>query len=170
MSQQGALILMIGIAVVLLGLMLWGWIRRIRRDRGAKAPFGSAPAEAAVRGTFPGLYVATTAHGAALERLAIGGLAYRAQALVTVTDAGILLELQGQGPIFIDAARVESAAQATVAIDRVVERDGLARVSWRLDDGTTVDSYVRPQEASARELAAAVSGILPAHDAMEGDS
>jgi hypothetical protein len=169
-SQQGAFLLMLGIAVVLIGLLVWGWLRRLRRDRGMSAPFGEPPAGADVRRVFPGIHVATTAHGQALERLAIRGLTYRAQGLVTVTDAGLLLELQGQGPIFIGTARIASAAQATVAIDRVVERDGLARVSWRLDDGTTVDSYVRPQEGSARELAAAVDALLPAHAATEGDS
>ena len=45
-------------------------------------------------------------------------------------------------------------------IDRVVERDGLTLIAWRTDDGTVVDSYFRPQDASARALADAVAGIL----------
>ncbi len=52
------------------------------------------------------------------------------------------------------------SAQSTVAIDRVVEPGGLVRVVWRTDDDTVVDSYLRPQDASARALADAVRGIL----------
>lgn len=170
MSREGALLLMIGIAVVLLGLMAWAWWRRLRRDRGAAAPFGDVPAGATVRAAFPGLYVATTVHDKALERLAIRGLAYRSSALISVTDKGVALDLQGQDRIFIGTDRIASVDQATVAIDRVVERDGLARISWHLDDATVVDTYLRPQDASARALATAVGGILPTHSAMEGDS
>jgi len=170
MTREGALLLMIGIAVVALGLMAWGWWRRRKRHAHLAAPSGQIPSGAEVRAVFAGLYVATTAHDAALERLAIRGLAYRATVIVTVTDAGVALDLAGEERIFLSTERILSASQATVAIDRVVERDGLTRVSWRLDDGTVVDSYLRPQDASARALAAAVDAVLPAHAATEGDS
>ncbi len=160
MSREGALLLMIGIAVVLIGLMAWGWRRRLRRDAGRIAPFGEIPESAAILAVFSGLYVATTAHDDPLERLAIRGLAYRSAVTATVTDRGLALALTGQEPIFVERERLVSADQATVTIDRVVERDGLTRVSWRLDDATVVDSYLRPQEASARAFAASLDGIL----------
>jgi hypothetical protein len=56
--------------------------------------------------------------------------------------------------------RIVDADQATVAIDRVVERDGLTRVSWHIDDDTVVDTYLRPQEASARALADGIRALL----------
>jgi hypothetical protein len=157
-SREGALVVMLALAVVLLGLAALGWRRRIRRDRGLTPPADTVPAGSLVRAAFSGLYVATTAHDAALERLAVRGLGYRAKADLTVTDDGVVLHLKGQDPIFIARARLTGADQATVAIDRVVERDGLARLSWRLDDGTLVDSFFRPQGASAR---AAVDAIAP---------
>ncbi len=161
MSREGALLLMLGLAVVLIGLMGYGWWRRTRRDRGLVAPFGNAPATARLLATFPGLYVATTARGTALERLAVRGLRYRAKANLVVTDAGLVLDLVAQEPIFLAASRIDDAQQATVTIDRVVERDGLLRIGWRLDDGTAVDSYFRPQDASARAAAAAIEPLLP---------
>lgn len=161
MSREGALLVMLAVALLLIGLMLWGWLRRVRRDSGLAAPLGSPPADADVLARFAGLYVATTAHETALERLAVRGLGFRAKADLLVTDAGVALLAHGGEPVFIDRARLVSAEQATVTIDRVVERDGLARLSWHIDDDTLVDSYFRPQDASARAVAAALDAILP---------
>lgn len=161
MSREGALLVMVAVAIVFIGLMAWGWRRRVRRDSALAAPFGQAPEKAERRATFSGLYVATTAHDTALERLAITGLGYRSRAQLTVTDAGIALDLTGQDTIFIERGRLVEASQATVTIDRIVEKDGLARIVWRLQDDLLVDSYFRSQEASARAVAAAIDSILP---------
>jgi hypothetical protein len=161
MTREVALAIIAAVALLLLAALAWAWSRRSRRDAGLSAPVGEAPSDASVRAAFVALYVATTRHGEPLERLAIAGLGFRSKAEVTVTDAGVALDLTGQPRVFVAADRLADAAQATVAIDRVVERDGLARLSWRLDDGTVVDSYLRPQDASARALVDAVAGILP---------
>lgn len=161
MTREGALAITVIVALALLGALAWAWWRRSRRDAGIAAPVGDPPADAAVRATFAALYVATTRHGEPLERLAIKGLGFRSRADVAVTDAGVALDLTGQPRVFLATDRIAGVAQATVAIDRVVEPDGLVRLSWRPDDITVVDSYLRPQDASARALADAVAGILP---------
>ncbi len=162
MTREAALLIIVAVAISLLGLVAWGWRRRTRRDAGFVPPVGEVPAGATVLGVFPALYVATTRHGEPLERLAIRGLGFRSRADVTVTDAGVALDLVGQPRLFIERARIDGVAQATVAIDRVVERDGLARLDWRIptDGGdVVVDSYFRPQETSARTLADALRQI-----------
>ncbi|WP_214467054.1 PH-like domain-containing protein [Microbacterium flavescens] len=159
MSQQNAILIMVGAALVLLALGTWAWLRRGRRDSGLRAPVAEIPPGAAIRSVLPVLYVATTRHEQPLERLSIRGLAYRSRADLTIADAGIALDLTGHPRVFIDADRIVGAGQATVAIDRVVERDGLLRLSWRLDDGTVVDSYLRPQTVSARSVADDIAGI-----------
>src|SRR3546814_9593625 len=141
---------MIGVAVIALALLVWAWMRRTRRDARYRAPMDDAPAGAAVIAAFPGLYVATTRHHEPLERLAIRGLGFRSRADITVTDAGVILALPGQPRMFIAVDRIADAAQATVAIDRVVDSDGLARLSWRIDAATVVDTYLRPQAALTR--------------------
>ncbi|WP_279367064.1 hypothetical protein [Microbacterium testaceum] len=156
MSREGALVVMIGVALVLLAVLAWAWVRRTRRDARYTAPVGELPADAVESAVFSGLYVATTRHDEPLERLAIKGLGFRSRVDVTVTTAGVALDLQGQPRIALTRDRLVDAAQATVAIDRVVERDGLTRVSWRIDDDTIVDTYLRPQEASAKALADAI--------------
>ncbi|WP_460773862.1 PH-like domain-containing protein [Microbacterium sp. GXF7504] len=160
MTREGALVLMLVLAVALVGLMAWGWWRRSRRDAGLTAPVGDIPAGAKVLAAFPGLYVATTVHDVALERLAVKGLGFRSRVTVTVTDAGVALDLQGEERVFVPADRLTGVDQATVAIDRVVERDGLTRLSWRIADDTVVDSFFRPQDASARALAAAIEPLV----------
>lgn len=156
MSREGALVVMIGVAVVLLAVLAWAWVRRTRRDARYSVPVGELPADAVETAVFSGLYVATTRHDEPLERLALKGLGFRSRVDVTVTTAGVALDLPGQPRIALTRDRLVDAAQATVAIDRVVERDGLARVTWRLDDDTVVDTYLRPQEASAKALADAI--------------
>ncbi|MBD3940964.1 hypothetical protein IF188_04505 [Microbacterium sp. NEAU-LLC] len=161
MTREGALAIMIAVAVGLLAALVWAWWRRTRRDAAFSAPVGEIPGGAHQLAEFAALYVATTRHGDPLERLAIAGLGFRSRSDVTVTDAGVALDLTGQPRVFLAADRIADVGQSTVAIDRVVEPDGLVRLAWRLDDGTVVDSYLRPQDASARALADAVAGILP---------
>jgi hypothetical protein len=161
MTREGALAIMIAVAVGLLAALAWAWWRRTRRDAAFQAPVGEIPGGAHELAGFEALYVATTRHGDPLERLAIAGLGFRSRSDVTVTDAGVALDLTGQPRVFLAADRIADVGQSTVAIDRVVEAGGLVRLAWRLDDGTVVDSYLRPQDASARALADAVAGILP---------
>lgn len=160
MSREGALVLMIAVAVVALAGLAWSWRRRTRRDAGFSAPVGELPSNAHVLARFSGLYVATTRHDEPLERLAIRGLGFRSRADITVADAGVVLDLPGQPRMLLPADDLVDTAQATVAIDRVVERDGLARVSWRIERDTVVDTYLRPQDASARALVDAIRPLV----------
>ena len=160
MTRDAAVAVMIAAAVVLLALLVWAWWRRTRRDSGLAAPIGEVPAHASTVSNHEALYVATTRHGEPLERLTIRGLGYRSRANLTVTSAGVALDLTGQPRFFLPIERIVDIAQATVTIDRVVERDGLVRIAWRLDDDTVVDSYIRPQDASARVVADEIGALL----------
>jgi hypothetical protein len=165
MSREAALSIVIGLAVLLIALMAWGWIRRSRRDAGLAAPHGELPEGATVLASFDGLYVATTAHERPLERLAIRGLAFRSRATIVVSDAGVALDLTGQSRVVLTVDRLVAVEQATVAIDRVVEKEGLTRISWRLREDLVVDTYLRPQDASAKALTDAIRPLLPASTA-----
>ncbi len=167
MSREGALAVMIGIAVLLLAVLAHAWWRRTRRDAGLAAPVGEIPADAAVLASFTGFYVATTAHDDPLERLAVRGLGFRSRIALAVTDRGLALDLGGGPRLFVPADRIVAVAQSTVAIDRVVERDGLTRLDWRIDDDRVVDTYLRPQDASAKALADAIRPIIPVPPPLE---
>jgi hypothetical protein len=160
MTREGALAVIVLITLALVVLLVWAWWRRTRRDSGLEPPVGEAPAGATTLSTHEALYVATTRHGDPLERLAIRGLGFRSRADLTVTSAGVALDLTGQPRFFLPTERIVEVAQATVAIDRVVERDGQVRISWRVDADTGVDSYIRPQDASARAVSDEIGALL----------
>ena len=165
MTRELALLVIVAVAVLLVGSGVWAWRRRVRRDSALSAPIGEIPADAKSLTAFSGFYVATTRHDEPLERLAIRRLGFRSRVDLTVTTAGVALDLPGQPRLFLPTARLVGVDRASVAIDRVVERDGLVRLTWHADSGQTttpVDSYFRPQDASAGALADAVAGILPA--------
>ena len=161
MTREGALLITIAFAIVLIGVGVWAWRRRRRRDAAPLMHAGELPDGAHVRAEFEALYVATTRQNEPLERIAAPGLAMRSRATVTVADEGVAVDLTGQERFVLTPDRIVDVGQSTVAIDRVVERDGLTRLTWRTDLDTTVDTYFRPQDASARALADAVAGILP---------
>lgn len=161
MTREGALAVMVAVAVGLLAALAWAWWRKTRRDATPFVHPGDLPADAEVVAIFEALYVATTKHDEPLERIAAPGLGMRSRATVTVADAGIAVDLTGQERFVLTPDQIIDVGQSTVAIDRVVEHDGLTRLTWRTDADTTVDSYFRPQDASARALVDAVAGILP---------
>lgn len=168
MTREAALLLMIAIAVVLLALMAWGWYRRTRRDAEPLTTVHDLPAGTSVIARHDGLYVATTRQGEPLERIAAPGLAFRSRADITVADAGIALDIPGQQRLVIPAARLIDVAQATVAIDRVVEKDGLVRLTWRAEPGTAVDTYLRARDASSAALADSIRPLI--HDSRTGSA
>ena len=160
------------IAVILLALagMVLGWRSRQKRQAHLPRP-DTVPAEtgAELYGA-EALYVATTLADDELNRVAVVGLGFRARAMITVTEAGVILSLAGTPEAFIARAALRAIDRATYTIDRVVERGGLVRVGWTLGD-TPVDSYLRltdPTDVFA--LIAAVNALLPIPDPMEGDA
>jgi hypothetical protein len=160
MTREGALAVIVLVTLALIAVLAWAWWRRTRRDSGLEPPIGEAPTGATTLSTHEALYVATTRHDDPLERLAIRGLGFRSRADLTVTSAGVALDLTGQPRFFLPTERIVEVAQATVTIDRVVERDGLVRISWRVDADTVVDSYIRPQDASARAVSDEIGALL----------
>ena len=156
MSPAGAVAVMIAVAVIALGLMAWGWIRRSRRDRGVAVPLGDAVGETTF--SAPALYVATTVHDAPLDRVVARPLAFRARADVTVTTSGLGLTLAGEPAVFIPAHALVGAGRATWTIDRVVETDGLVLVAWT-DGSRTLDTYIRLTDDDPAAFVAAIDDI-----------
>lgn len=164
MSRELSVLVMLLAGCVLLGLMLWGWTRRKRRDSGLVAPLDlRSDAERAADGGYrvTGLYVASTATGAPLDRLAISGLAFRAKAEITVSSAGVALALAGERPVLLAREQLVGVDRATWTVDRVVEPNGLVLLAWRTANDTIVDSYFRLQGTEPKELIAHIETILP---------
>ncbi|GAA3866679.1 hypothetical protein GCM10022381_07850 [Leifsonia kafniensis] len=147
------------VVIVLLGvllLMLRSWRRRTRRDAGLAAGY-PAPAESAPLESAGVLYVATTPRDAPLERLAIPGLAFRARATLTVTDAGAIVAPNGENSVFIPVSAIERVTEATWAIDRAVETGGLLLIGWMLNTAPAAST-----SAASTSAAAASASFAPA--------
>ena len=165
-------VIIVAVVAGVMTLMWRSWRARTRRDAGLPAghplPTGSA-AELAAAAV---LYVATTPRDRPLERLGIRGLAFRARAGLTVTETGVYLAVPGEEAVFIPAEAIELLTPATLAIDRVVETDGLLRLGWRLhsadgsadgpaaSDELSVDSYFRiPEDFDRDRITDAIRSI-----------
>lgn len=170
----------LALLVVLLVLMLVGWRARVRRQSSLPAP-RRVPAVIDPLGfETTASYVATTVAGSPLDRIAVGGLGFRARASVSVTAGGVVLAIPGEHDVWIPQAEIVGVDNATWAIDRVVERDGLVLLSWLLvgeGDGTTdvdvapVDSYLRfDSPDDSQRFMAAVTDLLtsPATPSPQG--
>ncbi|WP_255546247.1 hypothetical protein [Glaciihabitans sp. dw_435] len=144
--------------LVLFLLMYTGWRARKRRQASIAAP-ESVPAQLGeVLGTFDLLYVSTTVVDEPLNRIAVRGLGFRATAVVTVAETGVVLSLDGGADVFIPRDALRSVGTANLTIDRVVESGGLVRVGWNLGH-TPVDSYLRLAES--QPLITALNSLLP---------
>ncbi|MBX3099842.1 MAG: hypothetical protein KF761_09695 [Salinibacterium sp.] len=142
MDRPQLMAIVIAFLVLLLVLMYAGWRARQRRQRTLPAPLAVPPDPGVALGTFDGKYVATTAAGKPLERIAVHGLGFRSTASVTLTDTGVLVQRPGSDDLWIPRAAVLDRRTATWTIDRVVERGGLELIAWDLG-GTPLDSYFR---------------------------
>lgn len=152
-------------AALVLFLMYVGWRRRSKRDADLGAGYVPPVSAAPVTFETDTLYVATTAHDQPLERLSLPGLRFRARATVTVTSDGVTLSIAGEQPTFITASALLGVDSTNVAIDRVVERDGLVRIAWTTTGGGEADSFVRvvdPQERA--DLIRAVAALTATPD------
>jgi len=139
------------------GLMILGWraLRRRQTEVVGLSPVPGDPGAAAL--TEDLLYVATTRAEQPLQRIAVKGLGFRARAVLTVTPAGIGLDLAGAEPGFIPAAALRGVGRATWTIDRAVSNDGLVFVRWS-DGAATLDSYLRSADPAA--LVAAIEPLI----------
>jgi len=163
------------IAVVIVGVAVWlmvrSWKRRTARDERLSSyplpsPLGTATLETEV------LYVATTPTGVPLERLAVQGLAFRGVARIEVAPEGLVLRIAGEQASFLPADRIVSAGEASYAIDRGVEPEGLVAVTWIANVADAeqvpphVDSYLRARyPGDSARIIAAVNDIAAARTA-----
>ncbi|WP_308490850.1 PH-like domain-containing protein [Microbacterium terrisoli] len=160
MTREGALLITVAVTVVLLALMVWAWRRKARRDATPLSEMYELPEGSQLGDVFDGQYVATTRTGEPMQRIAAPGLGFISSATISVADTGVVLDLVGQRRVVIPADRIDEVAQATVAIDRIVETDGLVRLTWRTDSGSVVDTYLRAKDAPASALADSIHALI----------
>ncbi|CAB4905001.1 MAG: hypothetical protein F2808_05815 [Actinobacteria bacterium] len=144
MDKLPGTLIAIALIVTVLILMGLGWRRRRRRDE--NLILGSNIDVGDIIGSYRALYVATTFRGRPLERIAAAGLGFRARCQISVGAKGVLLTLAGERPFGIGRDDVDGYDTTNVAIDKVVERDGLVVLNWKIaqpEGPLDVSSYFR---------------------------
>jgi hypothetical protein len=136
-----AALILVGVGL-LIGLMARSWRARGRRQSDIPAPDRATDDLSDPVVAVDAFYVATSRGGDPLDRVVVHGLGFRGRAIVSVHAEGVRLEIAGEPPVLIRASSLRGVDRATWTIDRVVERDGLVLVGWRLGDAD-LDTYLR---------------------------
>ncbi|GAA3360936.1 transporter [Saccharopolyspora gregorii] len=143
-----------------------GWLNRKRRQDAEFAAFPAAPADVAERPALladqSGFYVGSTKAGDWQDRIVVGDIGHRANAVAKLRDSGLLLERTGASPMWIPAESVLDARVDHKLANKVVPGAGLLVVTWRLGD-QDIDTGFRADDKSTQdEWAGAVRALAPA--------
>lgn len=95
-------------------------------------------------------YVATTFAARPLDRVIAHGLAYRGHAALSLSQQGLQVERVGELGFTIPASNVIGVSTGSAVIDRVVEKEGLVVIKWRLGS-TELESHFRFTDVELRE-------------------
>ncbi|MEU5696272.1 transporter [Actinosynnema sp. NPDC020468] len=115
---------------------MWhGWRRKARRQAEVLPAFPQAPADTGATALeTTGVYIGTTIGDNWQDRVAVGDVGHRAEAVLRLTDRGVLVERTGASALWIPVEGVESARTARGLAGKVMTADGLLVVRWRLGD------------------------------------
>ena len=141
--------------------MFRGW--RNRQSRQADlAPLPVAPAEDKTRGV-EGVYVATTAAGDWMDRIAVHELGVRSTADLAVSEAGLIIHRQGAADVFIPVDHLTGVrTDRGIAGKVTAEKSGLVVVTWN-HDGRALDTGFRPRrKADTAPLTESISILIGA--------
>lgn len=151
-------LIIVGVIGLSFAGMYFGWHALKRRQSGIPAPAEPPAPESDPVAVIDCLYLNTTRSGRPFERIAVHGLGLKDRALVSVSEAGIALQMRSRSAIFIPVRDLQSIETAAWTIDSGVEPDGLIRLTWLLG-AELLDSYLRP-DSDAADWIRAVKGVI----------
>jgi hypothetical protein len=155
MTRAELVLLFLGLFLLALAAMWWGWRNRAKGQSGLPE-LPAVPNELGVDQApqLTGLYVGTTVATEWQNRIVARGLGQRADSVARVTSAGVVIERQGSGPIFIPSGQLLDARLEPALAGKVVGKGGLLVLRWqhgdldldtglRADDRTVYPAWVR---------------------------
>ena len=156
--------LLLLVALVFYG-MRRGWANRARRQ--ADLPeFPAVPADLAdeseIRESISGFYVGSTRAEDWQDRIAVGDIGHRANAVASLRGSGVLLERDGASPMWIPAESVVDARVDHKLANKVVPGKGMLVFTWRLGDQAIDTGFRADDESTQDEWAKAVRALAPA--------
>jgi hypothetical protein len=107
-----------------------------------------------------GFYVATTFADLPLNRVSAHGLGFAGKAFLDVSDRGVKVHRIGERSFRIDSSSLLDLARTSGVIDKVVEKDGLLSLRWKLG-ATELETHLRFANSQSRdEIAHKVSKLI----------
>jgi hypothetical protein len=133
------------LSFLMIRAMLRGWLRRAQRQaeligRLPRLPDMVGPP---IIPPTPGLYVGSTLVPSWLDRIAVGDLGYRSKAVLSRHPEGIMMKRSGADPIWIPEDSITAIRTEQGMAGKVVPRDGILAIRWRLPSGTEIDTGFR---------------------------
>lgn len=137
----------IGIIVGLVWLMRRGWLRKQSVQSEIEIPQSDKPENFTAIATISGRYLASTAAGAWLTRIAVHDLGIPSRCEVHIAAEGMFIERPSATSIFIPRDHILGIRSDRAIAGRAFEKDGIVIVTWRLGD-IEVDSGLRADDTA----------------------
>jgi hypothetical protein len=138
-----AAVLVVVIAVVI-QLMLRGWSRRSHRQAELIGALPDMPPQIGSASiTTRGVYVGCAMAPVWSERITVGDLGYRSQAVLSRYTGGILVQRHRAQPIWIPKESISAIRTERGVAGKVAARDGILAIRWRLPSGVKIDTGFR---------------------------
>lgn len=133
---------------VLIHAMIRGWRRRVERQAHIVGTLPALPDTVGpvVVPATKGLYVGSTLVPQWNERVAAGGLGFRAKAVLSRYPEGIMLQRKGAGPIWIPDDTIVAIRTEKQLAGKVLTHEGILAIRWRLPTGTELDTGFRADD------------------------
>ena len=147
-------------AAVLLGLIAWAGVTWRKRSKAQDLEIATPEyTEFSNVGT-NGYYIATTYAGQPLHRVSAHGLGFAGKAFLDVSEQGVRVHRIGERSFRIDSSSLLDLARTSGVIDKVVEKDGLLSLRWKLG-ATELETHLRFANSQSRdEIALRVSKLI----------
>jgi hypothetical protein len=147
-------------AAVLLGVIAWAGVTWRKRSKAQDLEIATPEyTEFSNVGT-NGYYIATTYAGQPLHRVSAHGLGFAGKAFLDVSEQGVRVHRIGERSFRIDSSSLLDLARTSGVIDKVVEKDGLLSLRWKLG-ATELETHLRfANSQSMDEIALRVSKLI----------
>lgn len=147
-------------AAVLLGVIAWAGVTWRKRSKAQDLEIATPEyTEFSNVGT-NGYYIATTYAGQPLHRVSAHGLGFAGKAFLDVSEQGVRVHRIGERSFRIDSSTLLDLARTSGVIDKVVEKDGLLSLRWKLG-ATELETHLRFANSQSRdEIALRVSKLI----------
>lgn len=131
-------LLLAALFALVLAAMAWGWRRRGRSQQHLPAPSTATLeqlGEGIAHGPVDAVYVDTVLAEQPLERIVAHGLGHRANAQVSLGDAGSFrIEREGAAHLTVPGPDVSEITSGPGMAGKFIGGDGLLIIRWRLGD------------------------------------